>query len=247
MEAKLKALTVNDLKAILTKAEEPANSRAKKQDLITKILASEKALAAYNALHPSATDDLLAPPEDVDWAADDALKPIEEPPAPVSKPEPIPAPSQPTSTTLEAASSTEAAPSVEPAAPPQPAESDPEGEKRKQRAARFGIPVVEPKPKSTPKGRAAISPEEQDKLKARAARFGIQTDESGKRLDSAKSNRKRRSEGPADPEEEGKRQKRTEKFGAQKSEKASDTPVDPEEEERRKKRAERFGVKPGAS
>jgi SAP domain-containing ribonucleoprotein len=100
-----------------------------------------------------------------------------------------------------------------------PSTGDPELEKRKQRAERFGIPIVEAKQKNAkqPSGvvrtcicttclglTVHLKPTEQ--LDARAKRFGI----------NPKPNEKKRS--------------------------AQTEDIDPEELERRKKRAERFGL-----
>jgi hypothetical protein len=63
MEAKLKSLKVPELKDILLKAAEPPPAKAAKADLIARILASEKAVAAYNTKF-APKDDLLAPPEE---------------------------------------------------------------------------------------------------------------------------------------------------------------------------------------
>ena len=49
MDAKLKSLKVTDLRDLLTKAGEPAPSKANKQDLIARVSASLAALAAYRA------------------------------------------------------------------------------------------------------------------------------------------------------------------------------------------------------
>ena len=62
MDAKLKALKVHDLKAVLARAQVSAPARATKSDLVARILASPPALDAYAALYPP--DDLLAPPEE---------------------------------------------------------------------------------------------------------------------------------------------------------------------------------------
>ena len=53
MEAKLKTLKVADLKAILAKSQTQTPSKANKQDLINKIIATPAALDAYNAQYNS--------------------------------------------------------------------------------------------------------------------------------------------------------------------------------------------------
>lgn len=128
-------------------------------------------------------------------------------------------------------------------APGPPASADDELEKRKARAERFGIPLVEspkPKTKSNPAPAPApnsakapdVSPvfsepvpvidtlrlQDLEKLKARAQRFGTDKVEHKK--------------GTADVPAIGNK-----KRGA-----AVVEEVDPEEQERRRKRAERFGI-----
>ncbi|KAJ3546510.1 hypothetical protein NMY22_g2020 [Coprinellus aureogranulatus] len=92
------------------------------------------------------------------------------------------------------------APEPEPATAPAPETPvDPELEKRKARAARFGIPLVEqPAPKP-----AKVPTEDDEKLKARAARFGT----------SKEPESKKRSAPAVDPEEAERRRKRAERFG----------------------------------
>ncbi|KAJ8592733.1 hypothetical protein M405DRAFT_859527 [Rhizopogon salebrosus TDB-379] len=226
MDAKLKALKVPELKEILSKASIPPGN-AKKQDLINKILANPPAIDVFHSLHPGTksnvqqvpppvNDDLLAPPEEVDWT-------VEE-----STPAVITAPLKPTSEHIQKQSPASPprskqlaapAPAPAPAAPPPPVQStstetptsiDEEAAKRKARAARFNIDYVEPKKSTQPRKKkekiSSVPPsDDTDKLKARAERFGTSITKT--------STRKR-----AAPVEQ----------------------VDPEEQERRRKRAERL-------
>ncbi|KAJ7497163.1 hypothetical protein FB451DRAFT_1163165 [Mycena latifolia] len=206
MEAKLKALKVLDLKDILTKAAQPPPPKATKADLIARILASKEATAVCTAKF-APKDDLLAPPEDLDWdvdqvnppsehpnqsSADATVKPTPKTDSPTAKPAPAPTPAP-----------------VSPAAPPSPsAAEDPELEKRRKRAERFGVPLVEARPPVPTKKAAhapaaapatAKNPDNPEKLNARAARFGIQ-----KRPAPVED---------VDPEEQERRKKRAERFG----------------------------------
>ncbi|KAK0501487.1 hypothetical protein EDD18DRAFT_737884 [Armillaria luteobubalina] len=193
MESKLKALKVVDLKAILATASVSLPAKANKQDLINTILASQPALDAYNTLHdipvqvdpPKATAKKAEPPTPV------KAKPVEAPP----KEEPV---AEPTA-------------AEEPAAVvPTPAVEDPELEKRKLRAARFGIPLVEPKPDRKNASRRKLS-DDPEKIKSRAARFGINT----KPTTSPPSKRKASATvtEEVDAEELARRKKRAERFG----------------------------------
>ncbi|CAA7259280.1 unnamed protein product [Cyclocybe aegerita] len=213
MDAKLKALKVVDLKHILATATVPAPAKATKSDLITRILASKPAQDAYASLYPP--DDLLAPPEEVDWNVDQpetAPAPVPVPAAPASPPKaasvavPTPAPTATTTTDTTTTVTSATASDI-----------DPELEKRRARAARFGIPLVEPKQpktqKRTPEAKqpvpaaTTVSPEQ---LAARAARFGI-TPKDPKAA--PQTNDKKRPAETVDPEELERRRKRAERFG----------------------------------
>ncbi|RDB25425.1 SAP domain-containing ribonucleoprotein [Hypsizygus marmoreus] len=178
MDAQLKTLKVVDLKAVLAKAQVHVPAKANKNDLVAKILASPVAIDVYKQLYDS--DDLLAPPEDVDWSTEqEQQKPAAEPPAPI--PDAVPA-------------TTVTTPSTE----------DLEAEKRRKRAERFGIPLVEaPKPRPARAPNASAVPDDTKNLEARGARFGTNT---------ATTKRPAPTEN-VDPEEAEKRRKRAERFG----------------------------------
>ncbi|EIN11360.1 hypothetical protein PUNSTDRAFT_141749 [Punctularia strigosozonata HHB-11173 SS5] len=247
MEAKLQKLKVVDLKDILSKANAPAKG-AKKADLVAAILNNPSAVDVYNSIHgekppsgtPTATTDEIIEPEQIE----------EELPAPssntVSHPPPSTSNPAPPASTAPASAATSAV--VEAPAPvaTDTAPVDEEAEKRRKRAARFGIPMVEPKApppaktgnkrpgpgerKASTKGvptQAAVG-EDPEKLAARAARFGI-PDKAKTDATTGKTERGSPKSGAG----AGRGQKRG-------------TPaeqLDPEELERRKKRAERFGIK----
>ncbi|KAF9458434.1 hypothetical protein BDZ94DRAFT_1239986 [Collybia nuda] len=208
MDAKLKALKVVELKAILAQAKVQVPAKANKSDLISRIIASTHALDVYNKLHTQ--DDLLVPPADtrsVDWNSD---QPSPEPKSPAvlkSDESPI-ADFDPISTGSISASTGVRVP------------DDPEAEKRRQRAARFGIPVVEPpKPQPSHAARNPSAPngakqaqssntisDDAEKLKARAARFGVPQAIAIGQKRSAPSE-------IVNPEEAEKRRRRAERFG----------------------------------
>ncbi|KAJ6557176.1 hypothetical protein B0H10DRAFT_2240868 [Mycena sp. CBHHK59/15] len=209
MEAKLKTLKVVDLRDILAKAHEQPPQKATKADLVARILASPAAAAVYNAKF-APKDDLLAPPEDLDWDVDQPVAPVEQPipaskPAskpvstPASKPAANPA-SKPAVAPAPAPAPTPAAPMAEPAPAASSADADAELEKRRKRAERFGVPLLEsrpPQPKKTP---VAKQPDNPEKLNARAARSGS----AQKRAAPVEE---------VDPEEQERRRKRAERFG----------------------------------
>ncbi|CAE6459251.1 unnamed protein product, partial [Rhizoctonia solani] len=168
MEAKLKALKVADLKEILTKSSTPIPSKANKADLIAKILATPEALklaggesapaaeeAPVEAPAKPVDDDLLAPPDEFDWDGTNA-KPDAGASAEAKPAESTPAAEPTTAATTEPVVPTEggaAKPAEGDASTPAEGESKPEEgaakpvdeelERRKARAARFGIPFVE--------------------------------------------------------------------------------------------------------
>ncbi|KAJ7209516.1 hypothetical protein GGX14DRAFT_630506 [Mycena pura] len=205
MESKLKSLKVADLRDILAKAQQPAPPKSTKPDLVSRIIASKEATQVYNAKF-APKDDLLAPPEDLDWDVD------QKPHA--AKPETVAAKPAPKTATQSTQAPAPAPASVAaPAAAPAPDSSAPaptddvELEKRKKRAERFGIPLVESRSSTAKKkgaaAPAATAPEVPDnKLQARAARFGT----GQKRAAPLEE---------VDAEELERRRKRAERFGQQ--------------------------------
>ncbi|KAJ3868563.1 hypothetical protein EV359DRAFT_32064 [Lentinula novae-zelandiae] len=242
MEAKLKSLKVVDLKQILTRASAVPAGKANKADLIAKIIATPAAVDAFNALHPSkpappSHDDLLAPPEEYELPLFNAAHPPDFPleisldwtvdEVPPSKL--VEAASEPTTETPASLAAEPVSHTAESASHP----VDAELEKRKQRAARFGIPLVETKTRqrlatAIKTNVTTTQPsDDAEKIKARAERFGLKIAANGKTgpsKDNQSSPGSKRKRGAVAPPPEGE--------------------VDLEEVERRQKRAERFGLKP---
>ncbi|KAF8920011.1 hypothetical protein CPB85DRAFT_1276390, partial [Mucidula mucida] len=203
MDAKLKVLKVADLKAILAAAGVPLPSKANKADLIAAIIASDPALEAYHALHGSEHSEPVTKPE----AKAPVAKPVSKPPSkepvteqPAAEPEPPAAVSAP---------STVAEPSAD--------SLDSEEAKRKIRAERFGIPLVDPSSvlKPTPKrrrGAAAAAGDDPEKIQKRGEKFG-----NTQKAESNAAKRKQPVEEVVDEEELARRKKRVERFGAVKA------------------------------
>lgn len=234
MESKLKALKVVDLKEILSKAQVTVTGKANKSDLITKIIASPEATKVYEEQYgsPASKDASTEPIQAVSKPTSGAAssKPTELSGQLPNRTEAKPTSSAPLSTSAAALTSSAKPVADIAAAPAQPnvadtAPEDPELERRKARAARFGIPLVEPTlPKSVKTGQqrnvAADSSgaplDDPAKLEARAKRFGLSVAEAKARTtkeDSGLSKGTKRSAPAVDPEEEEKRRKRAERFG----------------------------------
>ncbi|KAH9831211.1 uncharacterized protein C8Q71DRAFT_861944 [Rhodofomes roseus] len=228
MDAKLKALKVVDLKDILTRAGVSVPSKSNKNDLIARVLASPAALDVYNAQHspkaPVATSEKLTEQQPQPTRDEPPSEPPSQPTPPAATPNsPARAPVKPTSSAAQVTPDT---PSTETAATPNASKSaeDDELERRKARAARFGLPLVEPS-KTPPESKKVVKNantkiagaplNDPDKLAARAARFGT-AQPAATQTTTSQSNGRKRNAPPveaADEEELEKRRKRAERFG----------------------------------
>jgi len=224
MEAKLKQQKVPQLKEILQQSGVAFKERENKTELIAKILASAEATRIANGEAPSAPvndDDLLAPPEDFEWEAPTTIPPtkiiaqdtgIVTPAEPerstkqltnqtptTGKAIPVVSATQPTTKdTTEKPATTADAPIIN---------EDEEMEKRRLRAARFDIPIVEKKAEVQPKKKVRnekqpVTVDDPEKLKARAEKYGV-----------SKPQKRARSPAPVDAEEAEKRLRRAQRFG----------------------------------
>ncbi|KAL1743046.1 hypothetical protein HDZ31DRAFT_65375 [Schizophyllum fasciatum] len=183
MVAKLKSLKVADLRDLLTKAGEPAPSKANKPDLIARVSASQAALAAYRAKYEAPavqdedelvdyTDDVEPVVASVPAQAPSAPTPAAAPPTAASAPA-APPPTKPTSASANGGSAPEAPPADSAAqiADPSPVSSEapydwrndpavqdnegdsPELKARKARCRRFNVPLVDPNTSPQRRGR----------------------------------------------------------------------------------------------
>ena len=134
METKLKALKVADLKAVLAKADVQPPAKATKADLIARILASQPAQDAYRAIYEPYAQVSRCYFSAHIYYRDTTVEAEADPePEPELEPEPEQAPPP---------AAAPAPPPTEPGPTSSEGPVDPELEKRKQRAARFGIPLV---------------------------------------------------------------------------------------------------------
>ncbi|KAG8961594.1 hypothetical protein FRC03_005188 [Tulasnella sp. 419] len=205
-EAKLQKLKVTDLKAILTKASLPVSGV--KAELVSRILASPAAIKAAGLEEESTNAPVNAgKAADADMAEYDASPTPDVPSQPAATTAPVSSPpkqSEAPTTSAEpaAASSTQtdtatSTPKISELKLENEATVDPELERKRARAARFGIPVVEAKKPPPPKAQKAAPPaskgstsktsaaapaapsksqgpaDDLEKMKTRAARFGI--------------------------------------------------------------------------
>jgi SAP domain-containing ribonucleoprotein len=189
MDAKLKALKVADLKAVLAKAQVQAPAKATKADLIARILESQPAQDAYAQIYE--------PEQDASEPAAEVEEEEPEPAAEVEAETPAePAPSAPVDPELEARRKRAerfGIPLVEPKAKPARKE-------RPAKGAAKAAPSSDVSAHSYMLLHVLYSHQDTKKLNERAERFGL------KRSAPAET---------VDPEEAERRKKRAERFGVQ--------------------------------
>ncbi|KAG8709992.1 hypothetical protein FRC09_000365, partial [Ceratobasidium sp. 395] len=283
MEAKLKALKVADLKDILTKSNTPIGSKANKADLIAKILATPAALelagggggeAVTKTVEGGAgaggagDDDLLAPPDEFDWEGGADAKGAPAPAAGATTteaPEPTPATEAPeaeptTTEAAEPAATTDATTDAEATTSDAPKSTeDPELERRKARAARFGVPLVEnaaptPDKKKGPRAKGRLDPPVKQGDKKGAGDAGKPAEGGGagnKKAEGSKKAEGKKDDQPksmkisakeaAPNDDDAKLAARAARFGISATSATAGGSADPAEEEKKKKREARFG------
>ncbi|KAI4294369.1 hypothetical protein K525DRAFT_244142 [Schizophyllum commune Loenen D] len=260
MDAKLKSLKVTDLRDLLTKAGEPAPSKANKQDLIARVSASQAALAAYRA-----KDELVDYTDDVEPAAAPVSTTVSSPPAP--------APAASNAAPASAIAATNPTPSAAKAgnAPEAPADDPPDLKARKARCRRFNVPLVNPTTTPERKGRRGqgnktTSPNAQKRAASAVATAEAKpvakgnsivaelSEEDKKKLEMRKKRFEQLLPGQTPPKPAPKQENGETKLNPNApptsprgTKRASADVVDPEEQAKRQRRAERYNGKKSAA